>query len=205
MILNLGCIVEGHGEEEAVPMLLRRIQRDVCSTLDLTIQPLMRISRCKLVRPRELERAVDFLARRIRPPRAILILMDADDSLPCELAPQLLSRARATRPDVPIGVVLAQREFEAWFLAAIESLRGKRGLAADLQPVDHVESIRDAKGALTARMAGPHPYSPVPDQPALTAQFDMELARSRSPSFDKCWREITGLFAAAAPESQESP
>jgi len=106
-----------------------------------------------------------------------------------------------------MGVVLAKREFEAWFLAAIESLSGRCGLVQDPQAVPNCESLRDAKKALTRNMARSRTYSPVPDQVALTAVFDMELARSRSDSFDKCWREVERLFAEVsrkkAPEDRQ--
>ena len=200
MILNLSCIVEGHAEESALPILLRRLWQELVPNLDLRIRRPIRRSRKKLVKPNELEKAVDFAARQVRPPRAVLVLIDADDDCPAELGPQLALRAKQARSDVTTGVVLAKREFEAWFLAAIESLGGRRGLDLNLKAISSPESIRDAKGALTRKMAGSQAYSPVADQPALTAAFDMQLARRQSPSFDKCWREIELLFAEASGE-----
>jgi hypothetical protein len=94
---------------------------------------------------------------------------------------------------VPIAVVLAKREYEAWFLAAAESLRGKRGLPDDLQPPDDPEAIQGAKEWLRARMPTDRKYGAVLDQPALTALFDMDAAR-RLGSFDKCYREIVRLL-----------
>ena len=194
MILNLGCICEGHGEVQAVPLLLRRIQQELDPTLDLRIPPLVRIGRQKLVKPGELEGTVEQWARRLQPPRAILILIDADDDCPARLGPALLERAEQARPDVPLGLVLAKREFEAWFLAAIESLRGKRGVAENCPAVPEPESIRGAKEELGRCMGA---YSPTIDQPALAAIFDMQCARERSDSFDKCWREVERLFRRA--------
>jgi hypothetical protein len=197
MILNLCCIIEGHGEEQAVPVLVRRIQQSFRPDLQLEFQRL-RVPRHRMVRAHELERAVELAVRLTPAPRAILVLVDADDDPPCMLGPELLKRAQAARPDVSVGVVLANREFETWFLAAIESLGGHRRLPADLRPIPNVESIRDAKGRLTSLMGGAGVYSPTPDQPALAATFDMMLARKRSDSFDKCWREVERLFAHAA-------
>jgi hypothetical protein len=193
-VLNLSPIVEGHGEMQAVPVLLRRIQQVVRPDLALNVLRPWRIGRYKLIRDGEIERAVELVARRTLPPRAILILVDAEDDAPCILGPGLLHRATAARPDVPVSVVLARHEFESWFLAAMESLSGTRGLRPHLTTVDEPEAIRDAKGFLTDRMEGSRAYSPVLDQPALTAAFDMELARKRSDSFDKCWREVVRLF-----------
>ena len=93
-------------------------------------------------------------------------------------------------------MVLAVREYEAWFLTAAASLRGKRGLAQDLAPPPSPEAIRDAKAWLDQRM--PRGYRPTVDQPALTDLFDLEAAL-RSPSFDKLVRELTKLLVPVGP------
>ncbi|MGN9894906.1 hypothetical protein [Micromonospora sp. L31] len=82
--------------------------------------------------------------------------LDADDHCPADLGPRLLHRAQAARPDVKVCVVLANREFEAWFLAAAKSLGGLRGLPDVLEPPAYPEAKRDAMGWLSERMAG-HP------------------------------------------------
>lgn len=203
MILNLGCIVEGHGDVAAVRCLLERTRRQLAPETYLNLLQPWRIGRYKLVQPGELENAVERAARCLDPPRAILILIDAEDDCPKELAPRLLARAQRARSDVPVGVVLAKFEFEAWFLAAVESLGGRRGLKQDLPPVADPEGVRNAKGWLTRHMEGSRAYTETLDQPALAAIFDMELARNRSDSFDKCWREVQRLFQEATKEPPE--
>lgn len=198
MVLNLGCIVEGHGDVRAVPVLIRRIQAELAPGLPLSVWRPWRIGRDKLIKAGELERAVERLARQLTPPQAILILLDADVECPRELGPELRVRAAAARPDTPTGIVLAKHEFEAWFLAAIESLRGHRGILRAVPPVPDPESVRDTKTVLTHMMEGSRAYKETLDQPALTAVFDMQLARKRSDSFDKCWRENERRFAQAA-------
>jgi hypothetical protein len=195
MALHLGCIVEGHGEVHAVPVLLRRIQCELAPGLDLRIQQPWRIGRYKLVKPGELEHAVERLARQIPSPRFALVLIDADDDCPAQLGPSLLARARAVRPDIPLCVVLAKHEFEAWFLASLESLCGRRGLPDQIDELPDPEAIGDAKGYLTRLMPGTCAYSETGDQPALADVFDMQTARKRSDSFDKLFREMAGLFA----------
>jgi hypothetical protein len=198
MILNLACIVEGHGELQAVPVLLRRLAAEADPMLELRLEPLIRASRSKLVKANELERTVELAARRVQPPRAILILVDADDDCPKELAPKLLERATKIRSDVPIGLVLARREFEAWFLAAFPTLAGVRGLPDNVVAVEQPEEIRDAKGYISGQRRDGRPYSPPVDQPALAQQFDIQLARRNSRSFDKCCREVLRLFTYAS-------
>jgi hypothetical protein len=90
-------------------------------------------------------------------------------------------------------VVLAKCEFESWFLAAADSLRGRFGFPESLEVPKHPEEIRNAKGWLKDRRMT-RSYAPTIDQPRLTQYFDMRLARQRSDSFDKCYREITRLL-----------
>lgn len=192
--MKLGILVEGHGEHYAAPILVRRIAASL-GVADVT-PTVIRQPRTMILKPGELERAVILLGNKVGERGAVLVLIDADDDAACELAPELLRRARAARSDRPIGVVLAVREYEAWLLTAASSLRGKRGLPADLEAPAMPEAIRDAKGWLGQRM--PRGYSPTADQPALTGLFDLELARS-SPSFDKLVRELTRLLLPATP------
>ena len=98
------------------------------------------------------------------------------------------------RPD-RIATVLAKCEYEAWFLASIESIAGSRTLSGDLAAPPAAESVRGAKEWLSRRMQVP--YRPVADQPALTARFDMALARRRAQSFDKMWRAVSALLQRA--------
>ena len=110
-----------------------------------------------------------------------------------ELGPVLLERALQTHGNLPVAVVLAKCEFEAWFLAAAESIRGWRGLRNDIHSPDDPEAIRDAKGWLSNRMENGRKYHEKRDQPALTDSFDLEQAR-RADSFDKCYRDIVHLL-----------
>jgi hypothetical protein len=80
---------------------------------------------------------------------AALVLLDADDDCPAELGPGLLGRARMAQAALPVSIVLANREFEAWFLAGAPSLSGQRGLAPGLQVPAEPEKPRDCKGWLT--------------------------------------------------------
>lgn len=206
MILNLGCIVEGHGEVAAVPVLLRRLGQEWDPSLYLEIWRPFRVGRYKLVKAGELEGRIESLARELpspRSPRAILVLIDAEDDCPKELAPELLRRAHQARPDIPSAVVLAKHEFEAWFLAAIESLSGRRGLSGELRPLPDPEALSDAKKWLTRHMPGSRAYSQTLDQPALAACFDLQSARRRSDSFDKCCREVERLFREALGRTSE--
>jgi hypothetical protein len=140
-----------------------------------------------------MERAIELAARKNRGQGGILILLDCDDACPATHAPYLLKRAASTRCDMPVSVVLAKREFEAWFLAAAESLSGLRGLPSDLVCPNAPEEVRGAKEWLASRMVPGRGYSEASDQPALTAALDLNAAR-RADSFDKFYREVVRLL-----------
>ena len=192
MTVQISCIVEGHGEVKAVPILIRRVAASLCPELPIGRLHPIRVSRSKVIQEGELERTVELAARKIGGQGAIFILLDSDDDCPARLGPELLCRALEVRGDLPIAVVLAKHEFEAWFLAAAESLRGYKGLKNDLAPPNNPEEIHDAKGWLKQRRDG-RKYRETLDQPGLTARFDLDQAR-QADSFDKCYRDIVYLL-----------
>lgn len=199
MEITIGCIVEGHGEVEAAPILIRRLAAQVDPALSLRVPPPLRIPKGKLLKQDELEKAVELLARKVGTAGAIFVLLDSDDDCPATLGPALLARARRARPDLPLAMVLAKREYEAWFLAAASSLAGLRGLRPDLVAPADAEAIRGAKEWLSSRMDGNQSYVETLDQPAFTTTFDLEQAR-QADSFDKCWREVERLLHDLAVE-----
>ena len=193
MTVKIGCIVEGESEVKTVPLLIRRIAADRYPELPIVVPPPIRRPRNKVIKENELERAVEFVARQIGGQGAIFIILDSEKDCPAELGPALLHRASQARSDLLIAVVIAKNEFEAWFLAAAESLRGRRGLKNDIHPPNDPEAVRDAKGWLDRRMENNESYSETIDQPAFAALFDIEQAR-RVDSFDKCYRDIVWLL-----------
>ncbi len=194
--MKLGILVEGHGDVLAVPILVRRVLEDR-GVSPVEIPPPLRLPKGKMLRQEELSRAVELMARKTAPDGALLVLLDADTDCPAELGPRLLTWVRAARGDRAVSVIVAKQEFEAWFLAAAESLRGQRGLPLDLEPPPDPEAVRDAKGWLHAQMS--NGYSETLDQPALAATFDWTQAR-RLPSFDKLLRDLLGLVTQTSAE-----
>ena len=114
-------VVEGHGEVEAVPILIRRIAEIVAPGIVIDLPRPIRVKRQRLLKAGELERAIELAARQAGADGGILILLDADRDCPAELGPIILTRATAARGDRAIRVVLAKVEYEAWFLAAAGS------------------------------------------------------------------------------------
>jgi hypothetical protein len=185
-------IVEGHGEVESVPLLIRRIAESVASTQYVDVFRPIRVKRQKIVIEGELEKAIELAAMQTNAGDAILVLLDAEQDCPATLGPSLLARAVRARSDRNIRVVIAKREYEAWFLAAAHSIAGHRGLAANLEQPSDPEGNPSAKAWLTAHMRAGAAYRETLDQPALTAIFDLQAARN-APSFDKLWRDVASV------------
>jgi uncharacterized protein DUF4276 len=191
-MIRVAPIVEGHGDSTSVRNLLVRIAA-AADVHDLEVARPIRVPRNKIVKPDEFERAIDLASRQVAGSGGILVLLDADDDKGCEVGPQLVERAGNARSDVPCYVTLATVEYENWFIASIESLRGKRGISWQAAVPHDPESVRGAKEWMASQMD--RPYSEVTDQPALTALFDLEVARARSRSFDKLYRDVSDLLS----------
>ncbi len=138
-------IVEGHGEERAVPCLIRHWLRG------RGLHPFFKVPDAainakgagKLKAPYNRERHLGvehYITAALRGrPDAIIVVLDADDECKkrgpgSQLGPELLARAQVVAPHMPLAVIAANPEYEAWFLASLTSIR-----AAELLP-DH--SIR---------------------------------------------------------------
>lgn len=171
-------IVEGQAEEEAVPVLIRRLLSEAGLKERCLVTRPVRSPRGSLIKPGGLERAMDLAVAKAGRESRILVLLDSDDDCPQRLGPALASRAKSQRPDILSAVVLAEREYEAWFLAAAASLAGRRGLRNDLAPPSNPHTIRDAKGWLSDRtIQANRKYSPIADQAAFTSVMSLEQAR----------------------------
>jgi hypothetical protein len=201
MCVRLSAIVSGHGEVQAVPVLIQRIAREITPGTVVNLDPVLRVPEAHLLKEGELERQVERAARKMRGSGGIFVLIDCDrdGGCPATEGPALVRRARSARADMEVSVVLARKEYEAWFIAAAESLRGQCDLSQDLVGDPNPENIRGAKEWLSSHMPRNRRYAETTDQATLTRVFDMQAAR-RADSFDKCYREIVRLLTVLGQE-----
>jgi hypothetical protein len=185
-------IVEGQTEVHAFPILLRRILHEYLQEYSIDVASPYRALKSRMVKDGLLERYIEQAIRARDNASSVIVLLDADEDLPCVLGPELLKRA-ITATNLPVSVVVANKEYEAWFLGSKESLRGTCGIADTATAPQNPEAIQDAKARLKANMTNNRVYSEVSDSPAFTAKMDLEMARRNCPSFDKLIREVEQL------------
>jgi hypothetical protein len=185
-------IVEGDGEVFAVPTLLRRLAAEH-RVFDAQFPPPIRVHRDRFLRKNEEFRRILLLASAKAAGGTVLVLLDADDDCPVLLAQRIIDQGEQFVRDCRLAVVIAQKEYEAWLLAAAASLAGKRGLAADVAPPPNPDAVRNAKGWLSERMGNAR-YHEVTDQAALTAVFDIHAAEATRRSFRKLRKEVAAAL-----------
>ncbi len=188
-MIRIASIVEGHGEVDALPELLRRMHgwRPGAQI----VQPLrpIRVHRDRFLnRDDEFRRQLLLAAAKCGEQGWVLVLLDADDDCPATLAADVCRRAAQHLLHRRFSVVIANREFEAWFIAAARSLDGRRGFRCPDGTITDAETPRDAKGWISQNMEGGN-YSAVRDQPAFAACIDLQQAFDNSRSFRKFCKE----------------
>lgn len=190
-------IVEGAGDKNAAPGLVRRILVQL-GRYDIGV------GQAKVTngKPSLLKKFEQFLKYAIVDGcKAILVLVDADADCPLEEVPCLTTRAEALNLPVPVAIVYAKCEYETWFVCSLsankESAIRKRlelpkGLAMPAEP----EKVRDAKDWLTRHMPAHKTYKETADQEPLTHHIDLELVREKSRSFRRLFHAVEELALA---------
>ncbi len=206
-------IVEGLGEERAVPGLVERWIRQhrlfhgyvadgpaVCAK---------GVGKLKCAPGHQ--RGVEYFVRvaLARDPHAILIVFDADKE--CQqrattgkepLGVEILERARAIAPPrVQIAVVIADREFEAWFVEHRHAIG--LPMADAWAGGTAIETIADCK-KLVGRMLARR-YDPVLDQPTLAAKLPLPPATSEElVRGGRSYRKFIASLARLMPPAPEA-
>lgn len=199
---RLVCVVEGHGEVEAIPVLCGRVLGRLGVTgwaIDKfpVRQPRSRLVEETVASPRRPCRT-DGMSRALamahaRPATAVLVVCDSDDD--CAASWGTSADAMPTQV-VPFKAVMAVREYEAWLLWSRSDIELLRAHATN------PDIVRDAKGALRRLVPG---YMPTVHQLAETRRLDIDRVWARSDSFDKLVRalaQITGHSPPARPSQK---
>ena len=182
-------IVEGHGEIQAIPVLLRRILQEQIGCYCSKIAPPMKLPRSKMIQSVPLSSMLR-MASCVQNCGLILVIFDADDDCPAELNANFRAALEDVQPQIECEVIAISREYECWFLASMESLRSKRGIAANAVSETSPEIVRGAKEKISEFMPRGRPYVETSDQPALTALLDLEVVIEKCDAFRRLLTKI---------------
>lgn len=184
-------IVEGDGEVQAVPVLLRRPGTWLTPANCGVIARPIRVRRDRFLnRPEEFSSHLELAAAKAGAAGWVLVLLDADDDCPARLSATVKERGRAAIPHADLSVVLANREYEAWFVASARALDGHRGFRCPTELPPDPEAPRNPKAWMDERIAGGR-YRETTDQPAFSAAIELEEVHRTSRSFRKLCAEWT--------------
>ena len=181
---KLLAIVEGEGDERAVPELLRRILHlhsrfniDVLRPQRRGSLPKVRANFSRFFQTASLEEA------------AIICLLDFDcaDCLDVlEAEDGMRAEAKRLRPDQLFDACFIVKEFESLFLWDPEATRAALPLiAATTRFPESPESIRDAKGWLSDAQPSGAAYKPTAHQAKVVAHLNLEALAILSPSYKR--------------------
>ncbi len=204
-------IVEGEGDMRAVPILLRRVLHEVFQQYTWNVARPKKAHSLSALR----KRLSDYIryAEMERDAQAILILLDLDDGCPAIEAQQLADDIRAASPQLPVAIILAHREYEAWFLASVDTIAQQEGQKYHFTPTflqnatvpANAENIRDAKGWLSKHMLPGYRYKETAHQPSMTTLIDFDIAVQRSRSLRRLLHAVELLIQNVGQSSFVSP
>lgn len=182
----IAMLVEGHGETEAMPILIRRLLQDQ-NIYDIKIAKPVRLARGRFLKEDWLNRSAAFASIKCEDKAyGLLVVFDADDDCPVEAAEECFKMLDDKRN---VGVIVAHHEFEAWFLASLSSLQGKRGISEEAHFDGDPDEVKNPKRVISRHMLGSRTYIETVDQAPLAQWMSLELAE-RSRSFRKLRAEI---------------
>lgn len=218
------CFVEGKGDKAAVPKLAARIAADLGATDAVFIhsEPFTVHGLGTLVKDgcKNWLRWLGAAGKSYGDLGGILLVLDGEpepvppkwisyinryntrDFCARRVAAVLASDAQSARAGevFSLAAVFAVKEFEAWLVAGVESLRGvalaeNRGTVPSTAsaPAGDIEAKRDAKKQLRELVPG---YEQSLDQGILAAKVDIEVVAKRCRSFCRLRNAISQLADA---------
>ena len=190
-------VVEGDGDAAALPELLIRILQERYCRYDVSVAQ----GRTGVVKANSISKLEADLGKFLRHAqkkpgcKAILILVDADNECPVELAQSLAQRCAEVGTSYPVHIVCARRSYESWFLASLHSIRGRHGIAVDAALPQNAEDIPDPKRWLSDLMPDGKKYKVTTHQASFSRVIDIDLAHQNSRSFRRLCHTIEELLA----------
>ena len=179
-------ILEGAGDKEAAPQLIRNLAY-AHEIFDLSIvpDPIRRQNIPKLRSPCELEKFITYGL--MKEGDSLLILLDCDELCAKDEVHAFTERVRKQHPTKKVGFAFFKSEYESLFISCLD-LIAKRypeyEWNLDAWNIeDNHEEIVDAKGYISRHMKHTRSYKPTRDQVKFTSALNFDQLREKSRSF----------------------
>lgn len=186
---HVGLVVEGAGDLNSLPILLRKHLASRQEFRDILGKPVPLHGRDKAFVKNGIEGYVAVSAAR---PGCVgvLVVLDAESDCIKARGQDLATRSRKVSR-VPVEVVLIDKYFEDWIYASAETL--ELGFDAYIAEKHGMYKIKEA--------LQPDAYTKPVWQPRLTSRIDLDLAGSRSETLRRCLDRFDRLRVAMPPSS----
>lgn len=175
-------IVEGPGDVEAVPLLIRTLSQYQINPL----RPMKGKNAPNLDREGELERFVT-LGLRNRQADSVLIMVDTDELCAFDLAKGWLERIENLAPAKKVAIAFFVKEFESLFLACMDIIaeaKPEYGWNLDEWSLeDDPEIPRGAKERISKLMRNDKSYKETTDQAGFVAYLDGDRLQGKSRTY----------------------
>lgn len=195
--MKITCIVEGHGEVQAAPILLRRTLQEIFSINSAEIVP----QRRQGINALEASNWANFkryLATAYYEESPILWMLDADDFCPCDKLRDIYSAALEMEVQQPIGFCFWHREFETIFLHDTNAL-SKTLKCAPIPGPESPQAIRDAKRWISSQFPPNSCYKETLHQAKITSRLDFDLLSECYNDFRHYLRVVEWLISTTEP------
>lgn len=181
-------VVEGPGDVQSVPELIRRVLH-VNEIYQVTLLRPYRSGDIYAVRKR-----FQNLLRSLAKERArILWVLDCDDGCPVEYVAELRPLIPTDLAKVRLRFAFIVREYESMFLANPEVTRRLLRISSDKAFPNAPEALRGAKEWISKNMPAGKAYKETVDQIRLTSSLNLDALRKNSPSFRHFERALLSL------------
>jgi hypothetical protein len=197
---NPKLIIEGKGDAEAIPVLLRTITlSNNYSDFFPDPVPILKANLKAIKGKRTIEKYIQHALN--SPADSVMIAVDSDDVCPINAVTEIRQKMASIHISKPVAICIFYREFETMFLQSIDSVMQKhpqfgwRNFNIKAVIDEDSEKYRDAKGRLSEFMEHGRRYNAVIDQQRFAKALDYNLACIRSRAFCHLDRAVKWLYS----------
>ncbi|MBB4504592.1 DUF4276 family protein [Rhizobium leguminosarum] len=176
-------IVEGQGDERAIPVLIRNLLNNRFEHYEVEVLHPYRMPKGKMKQASEWPPVSTLvfnrLSERVVAPAdkgLVLVMCDSDDDCPVELKATIQQNVAVSPDKIELHFVAPLREYETWLLSAVQSFAGHQDCVDPIPNVGDLDQIRDAKGYFERHILKPKRfYSETVDQAKFSSILDFSI------------------------------